>query len=255
VSAIPFPSPRRRWRRGSSDARVLALSAKHFDETGEWPLVEDLQHGLVAWFDLSDAERKVSRLPKWLGRRENDGRVVLSVCGLHCGEPNSRLLEDFEAVLVLAARDYRAMGMQRRAVLSPDALAERLSISKLRAERALTLFVTEGLAAPAGADRVLVTPSIKAYLFVRNVDEYMKVRKQEECRNRRRRVRELPGRVVGWFRSEDTSIGAKVLATILSGVATAALLAALAIAIHGLELSGEDHPSHKPPAPVAHSGE
>lgn len=248
MSAVPLFGSRRRWRRGSSDARILAVTARHLDETGEWPTVEDVQAGLVACIDLSDAERKIDRLPGWLGRRA-DGRVVLSVFGLHRGDPNGPLLEDFEAALVLAVREYRGVTMPGRAVLSPAVLAERLSMSAARASRALTLLEAEGLIVPAEADRMAVTRAIRPYLYVRNVDEYMRMRKREECRGRRRRVRELPGRILRWFRSEDTSVAAKIAVGALSTAISAVLLAAIALGAQQLDASAED-PPRPAPTPV-----
>lgn len=234
MSAVPLLGSRRRWRPGSSDARILAVTARHLDETGEWPTVEDVQAGLVACIDLSDAERKIDRLPGWLGRRA-DGRVVLSVFGLHRGDPNGPLLEDFEAALVLAVREYRGVTMPGRVTLSPAVLAERLSMSAARASRALTLLEAEGLIVPAEADRMAVTRAIRPYLYVRNVDEYMKIRKREECRGRRRRLRESPGRIVRWFRNENTSTAAKVAAGALS-----------TLGAQQLDASAEDPPRRAP---------
>jgi len=137
--------------------------------------------------------------------------------------------------------------MPGKVVLSAAELAVRLSIPARRAERALTLLEAEGLVVSDGADGMAVTPAIRPYLYVRNVDEYMKVRKREECRGRRRSLRESPGRIVHWFRSENTSLVAKIAAGALSTVIAVALLAAIALGARQLDAPAEDPPRRVPP--------
>lgn len=241
-----FPLGWWRWRRGSSDSRVLTLTGEHFAETGEWPKVDEVQSGLVACLDLSDAERKVGRLPRSLGRKKN-GRVVLSVSGLHRGDPTSFLLGDFEKTLVVVSRHYREKVRRReKPMIALSGLAKELSISGLRAELAVQLLVTEGLASQgSGNGTVAITSKIVPFLYVRNVDEYMRERRTVECRSFRRRIRSLPSSLIRWFKSDDTSIGAKIAVAVLTTVAVMLVTTLLMLGIRAVQSGDENHTSLK----------
>jgi hypothetical protein len=213
----------------TSGQRFLAAAADLFDETGEWPQVDDVQDLLVYRRDSTDAEREARRLSPAKGRCD-EGSVCASVQGIFGADPAHPTLEYFERVLVLAAKKYKRRKRRGRTTLSQDEVAEVLSLTAEEADRALALLVSESLASvdPEGDEAVVIAPSIRHYFAVRSVSEYVRAKAKLDCRLCRAKrattkARKLGGKIGRVAAGIVLSALAIVLATFLIWLATQAL--------------------------------
>lgn len=213
---------------GSGRVRFLSVTAEHFAETGEWPSLDEVQTLLARNRDLSNVRRRAKRLPRTLGKRDR-GVVVLSVRGIHLADPNEPLLGSFLAALIWASRGYLGKEGRKQSSFSERELVENVGLSAARAEQVVALLISEGLVSPAKPhspeQRLSITSRIVPYLYVSDLSDYLRTRKRQDCRRRFKRILTLPGRLATWFRSKDTSVVAKIVATTLAMTIAGILLA------------------------------
>jgi hypothetical protein len=232
---------------GSSSPRFIGATVEHFFDTGEWPTLGLVQKRMVELYDPADARKEAKRLRYGHGWRRND-EVVLSVRGIYHAEPNHPLLDDFERAFRVATRLYKRGVRQVEATISHRDLVAKLSFSKTQAERAIALLESESLVAPgsAGKDTMVISPRIRRFLKVRNLEGYVAKKKWLDRRRHLKNLACKPFGLLRWLSREDTSIGAKILVGALALVVGSILFAA---AVWGFrQLSNEPTPT---PAPRA----
>lgn len=229
------------WRRGTRRARFLTVVLEHFNETGGWPTLRVVQKRLARYVDLSSAKRTAGCLPPALGRVEANGRVILTVRGIRLADPSHPVLGDFERALVWVSRGYRSDAARVETVISRDDLIAGLGLSEACAQRVMSLFASESLGSLGPEAELTITSAIVPYLYARNVDEYLKLRRRRALRKGVGQVVRFPVAVVRWFGSEEKTL----LQKIVVGVLTAALAAGLIWAVSGLvaqqQSKGADH--------------
>jgi hypothetical protein len=92
---------------GKEHLKALELIYQTFDETGKWPHVEDLQRDLIRQGDTRDLVAELAEMPASLGVAQHTNEVSLSARGLSLIPSAVPLLEQFVAVIRLAAERYR----------------------------------------------------------------------------------------------------------------------------------------------------
>lgn len=231
-----------------SGERFLAAAADLFDETGEWPTVDDVQDLLVYRRDSTDAEREARRLSNTHGKREGDS-VYPSVQGIYAADPGHPTLEYFERVLVYGAKKYKRRRRRTKTVVSRSEVVEALGLDGDEAERALAMLVAESLASVdlERDEAVVIAPAIRHYFAVRTAGEYVKAKSRLECRlcrvkRARAKARGLTRRVARAAGGIVLSALAIVLATFLVWLATQAF-------------DDGGHDSRPPPQPDASASE
>jgi hypothetical protein len=199
-----------------SSERFLAAAADLFDETGEWPDLDDVQDLLVYRRDPTDAEREARRLSSAHGSCD-DGSVCPSVEGIYAADPSHPLLEYFERVLIFGAKKYRRRKRRAKTILSRGEVIEVLGLTGEEADRALAMLVSESLASPGPDcdDAIVIAPAIRHYFAVRSVGEYVKIKSRRECRLRRGKTRKPRLRAVA------RGVGRAAVRIILSALAIA----------------------------------
>jgi hypothetical protein len=196
--------------------QLLEIVAMRFATTGEWPKAEDIRRRLAA----SAVSVEILRaLPEKLGRIDNAERVILTLRALRNTGAAADVVDDFMKASRYAAARYR--DWDSSLILSSEDLGIELSLSPLRARRALTLLESEGLLHPidAGTEAGEVTAAVDRFASVRSSRAYVRARAQGSSCSRRTGLR-------SWLRRRDHTtrdLIAIAFLSVLFGLAAAAL--------------------------------
>lgn len=225
-----------RFRRRARHARLIDATVKLFAKKGKWPQVREVQRALARAGDYkTDVQREVERLSPALGRLDPSGRIVLTVRGICRAKPVGHgLLEGFGRTVGLAATRYLDDDPNVEATLSHRDLTDELSLKPTQAKRLMALLAEEGIVARSSdSDHAAILPQVLDFVSVHSLRGYLKAKRKVDRERRLDRLRRSPATLIDWFRSDGTSIWAKIAVGTLSTAAGGILLAGMA---HGFDL-------------------
>jgi hypothetical protein len=228
----PLPRP------GAKSPRFVVATVDHYFDTGKWPSERLMQNVMVELDDPTNVRREARRLAHGESRC-SDGHVVVAVQDIYDAEPNHPLLDDFEAVLRFTTRRYKHGARRVEATLSARSLVDGLDFSAPQAHRAIGLLLAERLVVPGppGEETMVISPRIRHFLRVRGIERYVEKKRWMDRRRRLRQLGRKPLGLVRWFKSEDTSAGAKIAVGVIAAVVATVLSAAV---LWGLQELGSD---------------
>lgn len=235
----------------SSCERFVAAAVVHFEETGEWPKVPDVQRRLTKWLEWADARKEAKRLPASLGRIDAKDRVIVAVRGIYLVDPASRMLDDFQAAVLLATDCYRN-DRSIEATLSRSQLAAELGDDELRSRRTTALLEAESLIEPGPPveGESVITQEIWRFLPARLITDYVRIKAEADEPRGLARLRRIPAGVAGWLFGQGTRVWEKLLVGVLIFLIGTMLVAVLAWGVRELTSSGGDGGTGQRPGKV-----
>lgn len=190
--------------------QLLEIVAMRFVATGAWPKAEDVRRRLSASALSVDI---LAMLPARLGHIDNDDRVVLTLRALCKTGAAAGVVRDFMEAARFAAARYR--DLDSGLTLSSEDLMVELSLSPLRAQRALALLKSEGLLRPSTVEcaSVEVTAEIDRFASVRGSRGYVRARAQGS-----RRSAPWLARFRSWLRGREHTTRDLIVIAFLGGL-------------------------------------
>jgi hypothetical protein len=235
VSAIGAAAPcRKRARKRWIDA-LLGLVYSDWWIGGVWPSADELQKALLPRpGEQLDVLRACAGLPPSYGGLEDDGRIVLTIAGLHRVSAAADALADFMTTVRLAYARYADSHGSTPTITMRD-LSERLHLSPHRTDRVARLLdgETDVFARAATGDGAAgaweVRGTIYDYRDAHTIDQYLAIQRNRNARARAHRGSgAVRRRVRGWFGRERLTVKDYLLITLLGVIVTAVLTLAIA---------------------------
>ncbi len=232
------------FRPGTAREAFLSAAAAFFLKTATWPTVRDVERILEHRGPHIDASREARHLCGSLGRL-HEGRIVLTVRGLHQAAPKDPVLRGFKSGLDLALERFREGDWTAEPTLSTAELEGEAQLLPDQARCAMALMAAEGLVSfDDSGTAATITPSVRRFRAVETIPEYIAERSAVD---RRRCI----GRIAPWRRgSESTLLSRQAFKTVVLGAA-GTLLAALVLWLGSVlfPVGGEER-SRPPSAPA-----
>jgi|HubBroStandDraft_4_1064222.scaffolds.fasta_scaffold95539_2 hypothetical protein len=231
-----------KWARRND--RFLDLVYMRFEESGQWPRVDDLQRDLLRLRDDLDVFACAEQLPSALGGMSDDNRVFLTVSGLAYLDAARDFLNDFLAVIQLAVGRYRDGERGTTPRLCENDLLGQLSLGDRRANRVMKVL---GAGCPLFTENELdhsfaITSDIRHFVSVRSVRDYVTILNRLERRRQRKAFRTRGG-IRAWLARRQIAIWEWIVITVVAGLILAACISGIASLASSL-----NHQPHAIPA-------